>query len=97
MGIGGIIDSELELAETAILEGGLVGKHLANKLAGYSSNSMYIYKLANKGTIQSWHIGGQVYFSAIDCMMFRRKRATIRAYAKDHGLPTLDPASEPRQ
>jgi len=84
--LASIVDEELELAETAVLSGGLVGKTLANKLAGYSVGSNHIYKLRDRGHIESWHIGGSVYFSAIDCVMWRRKKDKLRAYADSERL-----------
>lgn len=95
MSIGKIIDEELELAERAILDGGLIGASLASQIIGVSRQ--YTYRLGQLGKIQTYNIGGQRFFNAIDCVMYRRKRRQVANYAAKNKLPNLDPASEPRQ
>ena len=90
-----IVDEELELAEKAILDGGLIGASLAARIVGVSRT--YIYRLGDLGRIQTYQIGGQRFYNAIDCVMYRRKKGQIANYAEKHKLPNLDPASEPRQ
>ena len=76
------LETDLEFVETAILEGGLVSWPLANRLLRFTPRSKRVYQLAREGVIDSWVIGGVYYFSAIDCLMYGRKKRKIQHYTK---------------
>ena len=77
-----IIDEELEIAETAILEGGLLGVGLASQICGVSRQYMNRISKMENHPIQSWAIGGQIFFSAIDCLHYRNERRRAANLAK---------------
>jgi hypothetical protein len=72
------IATDIAYAESMILEGGIVPKSLANFLCGFDPDSTRIYYLAKKGKVDVFNFAGGKYFSAIDCVMWRRAQSTIR-------------------
>lgn len=89
-----ILSHEADLMALMITEGGVVPKHLANKLCGYPEGSMNIYRL--KGyRIERWRIDNTLYFSAIDCYKWGLKRAKTRAMLDKGKLPSFEPALRP--
>ena len=89
-----ILDEEADLMALMITEGGVVPKHLANKLCGYPEGSMNIYRLKSD-RIERWKIDNTYYFSAIDCYKWGKKRAKTRAELDKAGLSTFEPALRP--
>ena len=69
-----IIDSELELAELWLMEGGIVGVSDARRLGGFSETSPYIYR---DKRIQRYRWRGKVMFNAVDCLAVRMLRGGV--------------------
>lgn len=78
--ISDIVDSELSRAEEVVLNGGLVGKRMANYLLGYNADSNYVYTLGARKRIRRFKFESTVVFSAIDCVCYRinRRKSKIR-------------------
>lgn len=69
-----IIDSELELAELWLTEGGIVGVSDARRLGGFSETSAYIYR---DKRIQKYRWRGKIMFNAVDCLTVRMLRGGV--------------------